>query len=155
MHYVERKTLPDTTYHYECLSESYIPSHYDIDSKGSKLFCHIYVSFKIIIIVAHEVFKANISLIKQAEIDLSYLADKMWERRIISHGEKSRIIDKSQGDTDEQSLMDDLLHILKNAMFRDGSVFHWFAQLLEGYKTRETAKLSEKLMKEYKEIVYY
>ena len=80
--------------------------------------------------VAHEVIKENISLIKSAEIDPVFLADKLLEKKIINERQRKAITDRFTGHT-ENERMDELLHALMKSITFEGKVFGIFFKILK------------------------
>lgn len=97
---------------------------------------------------AYKVMTESTSMIKEAQIGLDYLADKMLEERIINDNEKRDIMDGMTGQTMEQR-MDKLISTLKTTIKTDGNVFQWFIDILEEKNTLSATKLAETLIAKY------
>lgn len=109
------------------------------------------IQYFILVLPAHKVLTENTLLIKDSQISLEYLADKMLERRVINDVQKGDIMDRMTGQFTRERI-GKLLDILKVAVNADVSLFDWFVQVLREYKTVLTVKLAEKLEDRHKEL---
>ena len=90
----------------------------------------------------------NIVLIKEIQIDLHFLADKLLEKNIINGRERSQVTDEHCGLTADQRLHK-LLNIIIGTIRVDGEVFGIFLDILREEGTRRTIKLADKLIEKY------
>ena len=83
------------------------------------------------------------------KIDLTYLAEKMSEKEIITNDQRRNIVgDRMIG---EGGQMDKLLNILKDTVAVNGSIFTWFIQILEGHNVVSQG-IAQGLQKKYEEV---
>ena len=100
--------------------------------------------------IAHKVMMESISLIKDAKVDLQFLADKLLEKKIIDARERGAVTDEHSGRTADQR-MDKLLDLLIAAIKLDGEDFGIFLDILKDQDNKRYTNLAEKLMNAYKE----
>lgn len=101
--------------------------------------------------VAYKVIVETTSFIKDSQIGLEFLADKMLEKRIISEERKREVTDRMIGlSTDERIGL--LLDTLRTSVKVDESIFGWFVQVLLDYNTVLTKNTADMLKKQYNEI---
>ena len=96
--------------------------------------------------VASRVLTRSFSEIKKSRIDLSYLADKMLERDIISMEEKNKVLDHKLHQTSDERL-DELLQYLVATVQEDGGTFGWFIDVLKSRSTIVAKKIADNLEK--------
>ncbi|XP_019859963.1 PREDICTED: uncharacterized protein LOC109588226 [Amphimedon queenslandica] len=101
--------------------------------------------------IAHRVMMENIVLIKETQVDLYFLADKLLEKSIINGRERSQVTDEHCGLTADQRLHK-LLNIIIGTIRVDGEVFGIFLDILREEGTRRTIKLADKLLEKYNNI---
>ena len=101
--------------------------------------------------VAHEVMTENISLIKSSGMGLIFLADKLFESKIINERQKKAVTDRFTGHTKDER-MDELLHILMASIKVEGKVFGIFLEILKKYDTIPSLSLAKKLSDAYNEV---
>lgn len=103
-------------------------------------------------LVACEVLRANMSMIKEAHISLDMLIDRMFQEGIISNEDKREITDERSGLKNDQR-MDKLLQILQStvSLDLDGSTFTWFIEVLRDLGAKRMTGLADKLEREYQE----
>ena len=92
----------------------------------------------------------SISLIKDAKVDLQFLADKLLEKKIIDARERGAVTDEHSGCTADQR-MDKLLDLLIAAIKLDGEDFGIFLDILKGQDNKRYTNLAKKLLNVYKE----
>ena len=90
----------------------------------------------------------NIVLIKETQINLHFLADKLLEKNIINGRERSEVTDEHCGLTADQRLHK-LLNIIIESISIEGEVFGIFLDILREEGTRRTIKLADKLLQKY------
>ena len=100
--------------------------------------------------VAHKVMMESISLIKDAKVDLQFLADKLLEKKIIDAKERGAVTDEHSGRTADQK-MDRLLEFLTAAIKLDGEDFGIFLDILKDQDNKRYTNLAKKLLNVYKE----
>ena len=100
--------------------------------------------------LASRVMTENITLIKSYRIDLQYLADKLFEKKIINARQKSEVTDGLiRSSADER--LDKLLEFLMTSISVDGEDFGIFLETLKEEGTKRCEKLAKKLMDAYNE----
>ena len=99
--------------------------------------------------IAHKVMMESISLIKDAKVDLQYLADKLLEKKIIDARERGAVTDEHSGRTADER-MDKLLDLLTAAIKLDGEDFGIFLNILKGQDNKRYTNLAKKLLNVYK-----
>ena len=104
--------------------------------------------------VAHKVMTENIAVIKSHGIDLQFLADKLFEKKIINARMKSEVTDELTGHSVAER-MDKLLEFLITCISVDGEDFGIFVEILKEEGTRRCARLAKKLMDVYNEKLIY
>ena len=92
----------------------------------------------------------SISLIKDAKVDLQFLADKLLEKKIIDASERGAVTDEHSGRTADQR-MDKLLELLTASIRLDGEDFDIFLNILKGQDNKRYTNLAKRLMNVYKE----
>ena len=92
----------------------------------------------------------NIALIKNAKLNLHFLADKLLEKKIIDANEKGEVTDEHCGHTADQR-MGKLLEFLTASIRLDGKDFGVFLDILKGQNNKRYTTLAEILMNVYKE----
>ena len=102
--------------------------------------------------VAYKVMTENIALIKDAKINLQFLADKLLEKGIIDASEKGEVTDEHSGRTADQRL-DKLLELLTASIRLDGEDFGIFLNILKYQNNKRYTNLAKKLLNVYKEKV--
>ena len=100
--------------------------------------------------VAYRVMTQNITLIKSYKIDLQYLADKLFEKKIINTRQKSEVTDGLTGRSANER-MNKLLEFLMTSISVDGEDFGIFLEILKEEGTKRCEKLAKKLMDAYNE----
>ena len=90
----------------------------------------------------------NIALIKDAKVNLHYLADKLLEKEIIDASEKGEVIDEHSGRTADQR-MDKLLEFLTASIKLDGEDFGVFLDILKSQNNKRYTNLAKRLMNVY------
>ena len=103
---------------------------------------------------AYEVMTENIAVIKSHGIDLQFLADKLFEKKIINARMKSEVTDKLTGRSVAERT-NKLLEFLMTSISVDGEDFGIFLEILEEEGTRRCARLAKKLMDAYNEKLIY
>ena len=93
----------------------------------------------------------NIVLIKETQIDLYFLADKLLEKSVINGRERNQVTDEHCGLTADQRLHK-LLNITIGTIRVDGEVFGIFLDILREEGTRRTIKLADKLIEKYNNV---
>ena len=93
--------------------------------------------------------KKNISLIKSAEIDPVFLADKLLEKKIINERQRQTVTDRFTGRTEDER-MDALLNTLMTSIKLEGKVFGIFLEILKEEDTLMLISLADKLLADYK-----
>ena len=93
--------------------------------------------------------KKNISLIKSAEIDPVFLADKLLEKKIINERQRKAVTDRFTGCTEDERI-DALLNTLMTSIKLEGKVFGIFLEILKEEDTLMLISLANKLLAEYK-----
>ena len=93
----------------------------------------------------------SISLIKDAKVDLQYLADKLLEKKIIDARERGAVTDEHSGRTDQR--MDKLLELLTASIRLDGEDFGIFLDILKDQDNKRYINLAKKLMNVYIEKI--
>ena len=91
----------------------------------------------------------NIALIKNAKVDLNFLADKLLENWVIDKSERGEVTDELSGRTDQR--MDKLLELLTAAIRLDGEDFGIFLDILKDQDNKRYINLAKRLMNLYKE----
>ena len=98
----------------------------------------------------YRVMTENITLIKSYRIDLQYLADKLFEKKIINTRQKSEVTDGlTRSSADER--MNKLLEFLMTSISVDEEDFGIFLEILKEEGTKRCEKLAKKLMDAYNE----
>ena len=92
----------------------------------------------------------NITLIKSYKIDLQFLVDKLFEKKIINARQKSEVIDELTGRSVAER-MNKLLEFLMTSISVDGEDFGIFLEILKEEGTKRCEKLAKKLMDAYSE----
>ena len=87
----------------------------------------------------------NIALIKDAKVNLQFLADKLLEKEIIDASEKGEVNDEHSGRTVDQR-MDKLLEFLTASIRLDGEDFGVFLDILKDQNNKRYTNLAKKLM---------
>ena len=100
--------------------------------------------------VAYKVMTENIALIKDAKVNLQFLADKLLEKKIIDASEKGEVIDENSGRKVDQR-MDKLLEFLTASIRLDGEDFGVFLDILKDQNNKRYTNLAKRLMNVYKE----
>ena len=100
--------------------------------------------------VAYEVMTENIAVIKSHGIDLQFLADKLFEKKIINARQKSKVTDELTGRSVAERT-NKLFEILMTSISVDGEDFGIFLELLKEEGTKRCEKLAKKLMDAYSE----
>ena len=102
--------------------------------------------------VAHKVMMESISLIRDAKVDLQFLADKLLEKKIIDASERGAVTDEHRGHTADQR-MDKLLEILTASIGLDGEDFGIFLDILKDQNNKRYTNLAKRLLNVYKETL--
>ena len=100
--------------------------------------------------VAYKVMTENISLIKDAKVNLHFLADKLLEKKIIDKRESGEATDEHSGCIVDQR-MDKLLELLTASIRLDGEDFGVFLDILKDQNNKRYTNLAKRLMDVYKE----
>ena len=100
--------------------------------------------------VAYEVMTESIASIKDAKVNLQFLADKLLEKKIIDTREKGEVTDGHSGHKADER-MDKLLEFLTASIKQDGEDFGVFLDILKDQNNKRYNKLAKKLMDVYKE----
>ena len=90
----------------------------------------------------------NIALIKDAKVNLHYLADKLLEKEIIDASEKGEVTDEHSQRTADQR-MDKLLDLLTASIKLDGEDFGIFLDILKSQNNKRYTNLAKRLMNVY------
>ena len=99
--------------------------------------------------VAHKVMMDNIPLIKESQISLVSLANKLSSKKIINETERKEVTDTHTVlSADER--MDKLLNLLKITIKLKGKVFGDFLEILREEDNVRADALADKLEEEYK-----
>uniref|UniRef100_A0A1X7U115 RNA helicase n=1 Tax=Amphimedon queenslandica TaxID=400682 RepID=A0A1X7U115_AMPQE len=99
--------------------------------------------------VAHQVMLDNISLIKESQISLVSLANKLSSKKIINETDRKEATDTHTVlSADER--MDKLLNLVKVTIKLEGKVFGDFLEILKEEDNVRADALADKLEKEYK-----
>ena len=99
---------------------------------------------------AYRVMTENTILIKSYRIDLQFLADKLFEKKIINARQKSEVTDElTRSSADER--MNKLLEFLMTSISVDEEDFDIFLEILKEEGTKRCEKLAKKLMDAYNE----
>ena len=100
--------------------------------------------------VAYKVMTENIAVIKSHGIDLQFLADKLFEKKIINARQKKEVTDELTGRSVPERT-NKLLEFLMTSISVDGEDFGIFLELLKEEGTKRCDKLAKKLMDAYSE----
>ena len=99
--------------------------------------------------VAHKVMMDNIPLIKESQISLVSLANKLSSKKIINETERKEATDTNTVlSADER--MDKLLNLVKITIKLKGKVFGDFLEILREEDNVRADALADKLEEEYK-----
>ena len=98
--------------------------------------------------VANRVLRVHTITIKEADLNLSLLTDKLFSVYIISEDERRDLNDELTGKTTRDRI-GKLLDIIRNTAKNNGNVFPQFISILKEGSLREN-DLAEKLMSTYK-----
>ena len=90
----------------------------------------------------------NITLIKSYRIDLQFLVDKLFEKKIINARQKSEVTDGLTGISADER-MNKLLELLMTSISVDEEDFDIFLEILKEEGTKRCEKLAQKLMDAY------
>ena len=104
--------------------------------------------------VAYRVMTENIALIKGAKVNLQFLADKLFEKKIINARHMNEVTDEFTGRSVAERT-NKLLEFLMTSISVDGEDFGIFVEILEEEGTRRCARLAKKLMDAYNEKLIY
>ena len=94
--------------------------------------------------------KENISLIKDAKVNLHFLAHKLLEKEIIDESESGEVTDEHSGRTVDQR-MNKLLELLTASIRLDGEDFGVFLDILKDQNNKRYTNLAKRLMNVYME----
>ena len=92
----------------------------------------------------------NIAVIKSQEIDLQFLADKLFEKEIINARQKKEVTDELTGHSVAERT-NKLLEFLMTSISVDREDFGIFLEILKEEGTKRCEKLAKKLMDAYNE----
>ena len=92
----------------------------------------------------------NITLIKSYRIDVQFLADKLFEKKIINARQKNEVTDEFAGRSVPERT-DKLLKFLMTSISVDEEDFGIFLEILKEEGTKRCEKLAKKLMDAYNE----
>ena len=97
---------------------------------------------------AYKVLVKHSSSIKRCFVVLDTLTDKLFENRIITETDKSKIEDDYSRRTEDQR-MNQLLKILQNSVTLDGDIFGIFIGIIRERNTRGSDELAKLLLQDY------
>ena len=83
--------------------------------------------------------------------DFSQIADKLFQKGVITVAEKDYITDRNTGQSEYQRMDELLKHVIKSVEI-EASVFSIFVEILKEKGTLAAVKFSEKLTKKYNEL---
>ena len=99
--------------------------------------------------IAYRVITEKTSLIKSYRVDFHFLADKLFEKRIINAEERKQVTNPGSGMTADERLQI-LINYIKEVIKIKGEVFGTFIDILKEENTIRSAKLADQLMDGYK-----
>lgn len=86
------------------------------------------------------------------KIDLTYLADKMVEKNIITSDQRREIVDDRYHGLSGVQRINKLLDHLKDTVEINEEIFKWFIKILNDYNTLWSKGVAKKLMDKYTEV---